>query len=275
MNQVAPQSEATYEIYAVFYAEHAFYPRYLYFWMGDPPLAPEQGLTFLRYYYWLIKGPDTHILFDAGTTAQQAETYCMEQYQDHKTLLGRMGLCPDDIDTIIFSHLDPDHFEGIAAFDMEKVQVYMHEAALDFHLKARQYPILKLMNVPSRQEVDLAMQLVESHHLNLIGVDRGAFFEIAPGVTAVRTDGHYPGHLSLVIRTEKGPVVLAADAAYMEDNLAREWPVGFIRTDLTDAMDVFPLFRKLTAGGGFVVPGHEPKLIEQYPEVCERIYRIA
>jgi glyoxylase-like metal-dependent hydrolase (beta-lactamase superfamily II) len=275
MNEVSPLRSDTYEIYAILYGEHAFFPGYLYFWMGNPPLRPQQDLTFISYYYWLIKGPEVNILFDSGITIEGAQALHMEGYQDHRTLLGRMGLSVEDIDTVVFSHLDPDHFEGISAFNFESMQIYMHEEALNFHLRARHYPIMRALNVPSWNEVEIAMKLVEQDSLNLVGVDRGELFEIAPGLSILRTDGHYPGHLSLMVRTEKGPVILAADAAYMDDNLEREWPVGLIRTNLTDAMDVFAMFRKLTAKSGFVVPGHEPKLKERFPEVQERIYRIA
>jgi len=275
MNEVAPQKSDKYEIYAVLYGEHAYYPGYLYFWMGNPPLSPQQELTFISYYYWLIRGPEGNFLFDCGMTREGARAYHMEGYQDHQTLLGRMGLSVEDIDAVVFSHLDPDHFEGISAFNPQRTQIYMHEEALSFHLRARHYPILRALDVPSWNEVETAMKLMERDNLNLLGVDRGEQLEIVPGLSVVRTDGHYPGHLCLLARTEKGPVVLAADAAYMDENLEREWPVGLIRTHLTDAMDVFPLFRRLTASGGFVVPGHEPKLKVRFPEVQDRIYRIA
>jgi N-acyl homoserine lactone hydrolase len=38
--------------------------------------------------------------------------------------------------------------------------------------------------------------------------------EIAPGIRAVPTPGHTPGHQSLVIEEQGGPVVLAGQAAY-------------------------------------------------------------
>jgi N-acyl homoserine lactone hydrolase len=43
--------------------------------------------------------------------------------------------------------------------------------------------------------------------------------EVAPGLTLVATPGHAPGHQSLVVATDEGPVVLAGQAVWTHD----EW----------------------------------------------------
>ena len=54
--------------------------------------------------------------------------------------------------------------------------------------------------------------------------------EIAPGVTAVRTAGHTPGHQSFVVRYDKsvrhGGFVFAFDAADLQENIDHELPIG-------------------------------------------------
>ena len=48
-------------------------------------------------------------------------------------------------------------------------------------------------------------------------------YELAPGVELIETSGHVPGHLSVVVRLPKtGTVVIAIDAVYTTDNLAKD-----------------------------------------------------
>ena len=46
--------------------------------------------------------------------------YC----EDNVAVLEKMGLTPKDIDAIIITHLDYDHFEGISAFKDSTAPVY-------------------------------------------------------------------------------------------------------------------------------------------------------
>ena len=265
-----------YEIYAVKFGRHTFYPSYMFFWMGNPPLAAEQTLMTSAIYCWLVRGPDANILFDAGCTGQAAEAHQLEEYEDHAALLGRLGLAAADIDAVILSHLDWDHLDGLSFFDGNMPDVYVHEDAFSWHVQvARRYETLRLFNVPSREEVEQALNLLDSGRCRFVKGDHGARVEILPGISVLRTDGHYVGHLALVVETAKGPVVLAADSVYFYDNLEMGWPVGLVRTSLTDALDVFQMAREITAKGGFVVPGHDIRITERFPQVKDRIYRIA
>jgi hypothetical protein len=38
------QEVPAYEVYALNYGHHTFYPSYMFFWMGNPPLAADQSL---------------------------------------------------------------------------------------------------------------------------------------------------------------------------------------------------------------------------------------
>jgi hypothetical protein len=53
------------------------------------------------------------------------------------------------------------------------------------------------------------------------------------------------------------------------------WPIGLVRTSLTDALDVFDMIKEVTAKGGFAVPGHDPQLQENFPKIQDGVFRIA
>jgi len=265
-----------YEVYALKYGHHTFYPSYMFFWMGNPPLAADQSLMPNAYYMYLIKGPDVNILFDAGCMPEAAQAHQMEGYEDHATLLGRLGLGAKDIDALILSHLDWDHVDGISFFDDDLPEVYVHQDTFTWHLQVgRRYELLRNFHMPSRQEVDKALRVMDAGKLNLLKGEHGDRIEIRPGLSVIRTDGHYQGHLALVVETAKGPVFLAADSVYLYANLEMGWPIGLVRTSLTDALDVFDMIKEATANGGFAVPGHDPQLQEKFPKVRDGVFRIA
>lgn len=273
---MSAQDAAVYEVYALQYGYHTFYPSYMFYWMGNPPLAGEQSLMPNAYYLWLIKGPDTNILFDAGCMPETAEAHQLEGYVEHADLLGRLGLSMEDIDTVILSHLDWDHLDGISAFDVSMPEVYVHEDAYAWHVQvARRYELVRAFNLPSREQVDKALEVMDTGKLNFVKGEHGDKVEIRPGLSVIRTDGHFQGHLAVVVDTAEGPVFLAADSVYLYGNLEMGWPIGLVRTSLTDALDVFDMIKEVTAKGGFAVPGHDPALPEKFPRVEEGVFRIA
>src|SRR3972149_897930 len=53
--------------------------------------------------------------------------------------------------------------------------------------------------------------------------------EIVPGVTALRSDGHTPGHQSLLVELpQTGPVILAGDCCYWQESIDKEIPPGVV-----------------------------------------------
>ena len=88
--------------------------------------------------------------------------------------------------------------------------------------------------------------------------------EIAPGVTALLTAGHTPGHQSFMVELDEraggGGYVFAFDAADLQENLDREEPVTAAFGG--DARITLPSIRRLkaiAAERGFpLVPGHDP-----------------
>src|SRR5581483_2593688 len=88
--------------------------------------------------------------------------------------------------------------------------------------------------------------------------------EIAPGVTAVLTAGHTPGHQSFVVDLDEsvggGGFVFAFDAADLTENIDAELPVGgFIDVEPEVTVAAIRKLKSLAAGRGYpLVPGHDP-----------------
>lgn len=87
--------------------------------------------------------------------------------------------------------------------------------------------------------------------------------DLAPGVRVITTQGHTPGHQSLLVRLPSGArVVLCADAAYTYDTL-RQHLLSDNVWDRTETERSLKRLRALMDDGATVIPGHEPRLWEQ------------
>jgi N-acyl homoserine lactone hydrolase len=98
--------------------------------------------------------------------------------------------------------------------------------------------------------------------------------ELAPGISAVPTYGHTPGHQSFVVTLEaelaetvgSPGFVLAFDAADLQQNIDDELPVGgFIDCPPEQTVEAIRRLKAIAAEKGFrVVPGHDPVVWPQF-----------
>ena len=78
-------------------------------------------------------------------------------------------------------------------------------------------------------------------------------------MTALRSDGHTPGHQSLLVELpETGPVILAGDCCYWQRSIDEEIPPGVV-WDPTRAMHSIKRLKTLARlTGGRIFPSHDP-----------------
>ncbi|MBU4215959.1 MAG: N-acyl homoserine lactonase family protein [Actinobacteria bacterium] len=83
---------------------------------------------------------------------------------------------------------------------------------------------------------------------------------LAPGLTALATHGHTPGHQSFRVDLPGRPIVLACDAADLDANIATRTPCGWTPTPegATQAQASIDRLADLRAAGVDVWPGHDP-----------------
>ncbi|MET0829494.1 MAG: N-acyl homoserine lactonase family protein [Microbacterium sp.] len=130
-------------------------------------------------------------------------------------------------------------------------------------------------------EQPLLMQRREWDHVRTAPSERAAFLfrddfdhprltvalldgdvEIAPGLHAIDTAGHTPGHQSFVVELPGRTVVLAGDAADLRANIERRVPTGSTAAPEDDQRAVAAIGRlaALDAQAGIEVwPGHDPE----------------
>ena len=89
-------------------------------------------------------------------------------------------------------------------------------------------------------------------------------------MSVLRTDGHTPGHQSLLVELpQTGPVILAGDACYWQEHIDGERPPGVVWNP-TLAMHAIKRLKTLARlTGGRIFPSHDPEFwrtIKQSPD---------
>ncbi len=155
---------------------------------------PEYEIPVVCY---LVQTDDgKNILIDSGLPEIIPEdTSEFVNGQDVIEQLARLGLKPDDIDTVISTHYDGDHAGRHGAFT--KAQYIVQRV---HHLDAPTNPRYASIRAQWDQPIE---------RIRLVDGD----MKLLPGLELIETSGHVPGHQSVLVRLNKtGAILLTIDA---------------------------------------------------------------
>jgi N-acyl homoserine lactone hydrolase len=154
----------------------------------------------------------------------------------------------EDITRIYLSHLHNDHAGGLRLFD-SGIPVFVQRRELEYGLGDHPFPEQHGMFRIDYDDPRIDWRLLDGD------------VELVPGITALLTPGHTPGHQSFVIECQDGRGwVFAFDAADLTENLEREIaPGGFVHCSAADALEPILRLKAIAAQRGLpLVPGHDP-----------------
>jgi glyoxylase-like metal-dependent hydrolase (beta-lactamase superfamily II) len=164
----------------------------------------------------------------------------------------RVGVDPDDVVAVAVSHFHYDHIGGLHHF-AGRVPVYVQQTELEYvrgHADAE-------LEAHAYFRGDFADPAIDWRPL-----DGDA--DVVPGVTALHTAGHTPGHQSFAVAVDErhggAGYVFAFDAADLQENLDHELPVGTtVDVDPEATVESIRRLKSIAAARGYrVVPGHDP-----------------
>jgi N-acyl homoserine lactone hydrolase len=211
---------------------------------------------------YLVKTGDTAILFDTGFSPRAVpgllRTDPLARFSDEDLLVHRLdsvGLDAGAIDVVVVSHLHFDHAGGLSLFPGSRLVVQQDEYA------AAHYPPSFFASLYYRKNFDLP-----GYRWQLIDGD----WELAPGVTVLRTEGHTPGHQSLLVELpETGPVILAGDCCYWQAHIDEERPPGVVWNPTLALHSIKRLKTIARLTRGQIFPSHDPlfwQTVKQAPD---------
>jgi glyoxylase-like metal-dependent hydrolase (beta-lactamase superfamily II) len=94
--------------------------------------------------------------------------------------------------------------------------------------------------------------------------------ELAPGITLHKVGGHTRGLQVVRVRTRRGSVVLASDAAHFYANWQQRRPFPIVDS-VSAYLDAFDLIERLASSPAHIIPGHDPLVLARYPRASAGI----
>lgn len=182
--------------------------------------------------------------------------------------LNGIGLQPEDIDTVILTHLHFDHADNVSLFPQAR-----------FILQRKEWEYAQ-SPLPIQRSLYNPQTLRELERLNLVLVEDG--YEVEAGVNVILVPGHTKGQQAVVVNTSQGRYVLAGDLLYCRLNIEPGiseftditgrrikctpqpehdfYPPG-IHTDLSDWYESVGKVLSYAGNRNRIVPGHESELV--------------
>jgi glyoxylase-like metal-dependent hydrolase (beta-lactamase superfamily II) len=180
----------------------------------------------------LIRG-EKNILVDPGNTHTGF-------YGQLGIGLKRFGLTPGDIDLVVCTHCHHDHMGS--AICIPGADIVLGEGEADF-----------CEELYGAADTEARLSVMG----RLIEVGRGEELELMPGVVAISTPGHTPGHISVLAENEEGEkTIVAGDTVmtrreYSERTFSHWYTSGQLR-ELHSSLDRLQALRP-----NRVMPGHD------------------
>lgn len=258
---------ARYEVIAVKYAtvDRARQSNFLHPVDGDP-----QAPMALDFFVWLVVGNGTVTLVDTGFSEVSALVRGRQYIHTPVDALRSLGYSPEAVSDVVITHLHYDHAGNIGEFPNATIWVQDREvryATGDCMCDPKQNHFF------STDDISCLVKRLYQGNVRLIDGEH----QLRDGIELHRVGGHTDGLQIVRVRTKKGWVVLASDAAHYYENLATENPFPAIYS-LDDMLRGYAQIRRLAESNDLIVPGHDPLVCTRFPSLgveAVSAYRIA
>lgn len=241
-----------YEVFAIKYASvtRRAADNFLVHDLHDGPMD-------LDFYFWLIRDGQRNILVDTGFSACSAAARNRSFLQEPATALKRLGLSPEDIDTLILTHLHYDHAGNVDAFP--NAQVHIQDAEMQF-ATGRYMCYSALRHFFSVDDVATVLRRVYDGRVTFHDGEA----QIAPGLEVYKIGGHTAGLQVVRVMTQRGWLVLASDAMHYYRNYLEKNPFPAI-VHVDKMLEGYETISRLADSESHIVPGHDPAVAKKYP----------
>lgn len=230
---------------------------------------PQPAVTYMRGWdkrvdtpqiIFVILGGDHPVVVDTGTPepgfVRKHHGYDFERpaEQEPEVVLRGIGVAPDDVRTVVNTHLHWDHCGNNVLFDNARFIVQRQE--LHYAIEPAEPNKVAF----ERTDAISPPWLPVLHRMDTVSGE----VEVEPGVTVVPLPGHTPGSQGVVVDTGEGRYLLAGDCIDTYENWRGDDGLSHIPsgsfTNLLDYMDSFQRIESLDAE---VIPSHDPAVLQR------------
>lgn len=198
-------------------------------------------------YAWLIEGLKERILVDAGASARYMNEVRRMPATGIQTVeegLKRLGMDPEDIDTVIFTHLHNDHVAEAKRFS--KARLLVQRAELDF-AKNPHPAVASAYN----------QEFLEGVRFEALDGDT----RICDRISVLSTPGHSPGGQSVSVRTARGEAVIVGMCTIRDNFEPATTSAGGTRVIVpgmhANVLDAYDSLVRIQAIADIIVPCHD------------------
>ena len=197
-------------------------------------------------YAWLLEGGGKTILVDVACDAEEMKraSVLKAPYENITTLeeaLGRFGLTPATVETVILTHLHGDHALNIRKFT--NAAIYVQEAELVFAKKP--HPLFA-GTFPAGRFDGIAFKTIKGD----------CHFD--DGIELLLTPGHTAGTQSVSVQTEKGKAVICGACSLPESFTCTSGPAEVTAPGIhMDPIQGYESLLRVKREADIVIPLHD------------------
>ena len=246
-------SADTYEVYAVKYGTMQNRYRRDNFIMADRHDAPMP----IDYYVWALVNKERTVVVDTGFDRAEGDKRGRNVLRLPREGLAMLNIDAAKVRDVIVTHMHYDHAGTLDDFP-----------AATFHVSAAEMAFATgplMCHPPFRHSMTAGhvCSMVRSLFEGRVAFHSGDE-EIAPGISVHHIGGHTPGMQSVRVKTKRGWVVLASDAAHFYEEMERCLPFVVVY-NMGDMIHGWDKLKRLAESPQHVIPGHDPLVMTRYP----------
>jgi N-acyl homoserine lactone hydrolase len=213
---------------------------------------------------WLILGGDEPILVDVGggspdTVAKHQNRELVQEVAPVQAL-AEHGVSPEDVRSIVLTHLHWDHCLGLESLAFPNADIYVQRRELQY--AAAPFPPHR--GFYNRTVLRKLIIGDEPGYPRIRVVDGD--MKIADGVRMIDTPGHTPGLSAVIVNTSDRVYAIASDSVPLEDSwqgpTAEDWIPNGIHVDLSAC---YSSLGRLAREADVVLPSHSDSVFSQGP----------
>ena len=243
----------TYEILAVKYAERPNRIRAESFINADDHESPHP----MDFFVWVVRNQHRTIVVDTGFDKAEADVRGRTVLRLPSAALATIGIDAAAIDDVVITHLHYDHAGTLASFPKAR----FHLQAAEMAYATGRCMCHQALRMPF--EADDVVAMVRKVFAGRADFHDGGG-EIVPGVSVHLIGGHSKGLQCVRVKTRRGHVVLAADAAHLYAHIdsGRVFPITY---NIAEVLEGYATLQRFATSPRHVVPGHDPLVLTRYP----------
>ena len=214
-------------------------------------LDAERSFT-LNFGAWLVRSEGRTILLDTGIGVRGGGRF--PEPPALPEVLSAAGVAPEDVDTVVLSHLHFDHtgWNTVDGDDGSPVPLFPNARHVVQQAEWEYWTASEELRTAANYDATLA-PIEAAGLLDLVEGEQ----DVTSGVVAIPTPGHTPGHVSMVVASGGERAYLIADAAHhrvqvSEPTWSPDADVDAEQASRTRA----ELFERIEREGALLASGH-------------------